>query len=70
MKDEVGGKVAIECYKRKQNRNRQYVLYHPCRILIIGGSKSGKTNAFLNLLNHQPDIDYIYIYIHIYIIYI
>ena len=43
MKDEVGGKVVIECYKRKQNRNRQYVLYHPCRILIIGGSKSRKT---------------------------
>ena len=30
---------------------------HPYRILIIGGSASGKTNALLNLINHEPDID-------------
>ena len=30
---------------------------HPCRILIIGGSGSGKTNALLNLINNQPDIE-------------
>ena len=30
--------------------------------LIIGGSGSGKTNAFLNLVNNQPDIDKIYLY--------
>ena len=35
---------------------------HPYRILIIGGSGSGKTNALLNLINHQPDIDKIYLY--------
>ena len=29
----------------------------PERILIIGGSGSGKTNALLNLINYQPDID-------------
>ena len=30
---------------------------HPYRILIIGGFGSGKTNALLNLINNQPDID-------------
>ena len=30
--------------------------------LIIGGSGSGKTNALLNLINNQPDIDKIYLY--------
>ena len=33
---------------------------HPYRILIIGGSGSGKThylkNSFFNLINHQPDV--------------
>ena len=36
--------------------------HHPYRILIIGGSGSGKTNALLNLINNQPDIDKIYLY--------
>ena len=31
-------------------------------ILIIGCSASGKTNALLNLINHEPDIDQIYLY--------
>ena len=30
---------------------------HPYRILIIGGSGSGKTNTLLNLKNKQKDID-------------
>ena len=33
---------------------------HPYRILIAGGSGSGKTNSLFNLINHQPDIDKIY----------
>ena len=39
--------------------------YHPYRIIIIiliGDSGSGKTNALLNLINNQPDIDKIYLY--------
>ena len=32
------------------------------RILIIGGSWSGKTNVLLNLIEIQPDIDKIYLY--------
>ena len=35
---------------------------HPYRILITGGSGSGKTNALLSLINNQPDIDKIYLY--------
>ena len=35
---------------------------HPYRILIIGGSGSGKKNALLNLINHEPDIARIYWY--------
>ena len=35
---------------------------HPYRILIIGGSGSGKTNALINFKNEQGDIDKIYLY--------
>ena len=35
---------------------------HPYRVLIAGGSGSGKTNALLNLINNHPDIDKIYLY--------
>ena len=35
---------------------------HPYRIIIIGGSGSGKTNALINLINKQNDIDKIYLY--------
>ena len=33
---------------------------HPSRIVIYGGSKSGKTNSSFNLINRQSDIDHIY----------
>ena len=39
-----------------------YVPDHPYIILIKGGSGSGKTNALLNVINNQPDIDKIYLY--------
>ena len=35
---------------------------HPCRIMIIGGSVSAKTNALLNLINEQNDTEKIYLY--------
>ena len=35
---------------------------HPRKVLIIGGSGSVKTNALLNLVNNEPDIDKIYLY--------
>ena len=31
-------------------------------ILTFGDSISGKTNALINLTNHEPDIDKIYLY--------
>ena len=48
--------------KTKHNPGWPYILDHPYRILIIGGSGSGKTDALLNLINKQPDIDKIYLY--------
>ena len=48
--------------KIEHNSKWPYILDHPYRILIIGGSGSGKTNALLNLINNQPDIDKIYLY--------
>ena len=48
--------------KLKHNPDGPYIPDHPYRILIIGGSRSGKTNTLLNLINNQPDIDKIYLY--------
>ena len=39
-----------------------YIPDHPYRILIIDGSGSGKTNALIDLINEQHDIDKIYLY--------
>ena len=39
-----------------------YIPDYPYRILIIGGSRSGKTNASLNLITNQQDTDKIYFY--------
>ena len=49
-------------YKTERNLKWPYIPDHLYRILIIGGSGSGKTNALLNLMNNQPDIDKIYSY--------
>ena len=46
----------------EHNKNLPYISDHPYRILIIGGSGSGKTNVLLNLIENQPDIDKIYLY--------
>ena len=35
---------------------------HLYKILIVGGFGSGKTNALLNLINNEPDIDKSYLY--------
>ena len=48
--------------KKKHNEKWPYIPDHSYRILIIGGSGSGKTNALLNLINEQNDIDKIYLY--------
>ena len=41
----------------KNNKKWPYIPDTLYRILIIGGSGSGKTNALLNLINEQDDID-------------
>ena len=46
----------------EHNSKWPYIPDHPYGILIIGGSGSGKTNALLNLINNQLDIDKIYLY--------
>ena len=48
--------------KNKHTKNWPHLPDHPCRILIIGGSGSGKTNLLLNLIENQSDIDKIYLY--------
>ena len=48
--------------KTEHNSKWLYIPDHTYRILIIGGSGSGKTNASLNLINNQPDIDKMYLY--------
>ena len=48
--------------ENKTKHSLKYIPDHPYRILIIGGSGSGKANALLNLIHNQPDIDKIYLY--------
>ena len=43
--------------KIKHNKYCPYILDHPYRILITGGSGSEKTNVLLNLIENQPDTD-------------
>ena len=47
---------------KRHNEKWPYIPGHPYRILIIGGSGSGKTNTLLNLINEQNDIYKIYLY--------
>ena len=48
--------------KTEHNSKWHYIPDHPYKILTVGGSESGKTNALLNLINNQPDIDKVYLY--------
>ena len=48
--------------KTEHNSKWPYIPDDPYIILIIGGWGSGKTNALLNLINNQSDIDKICFY--------
>ena len=42
--------------KTKFNSKWLYIPDQPYKILIIGGTSSGKTNALLNLINNQLEL--------------
>ena len=47
------------------NKKWSYILDHPYRMLIIGGSGSGETNELINLIKEQDSdelIDKIFLY--------
>ena len=46
---------------KEHNEKWSYIPDHPYRIIIIGDSGSGKTNALINLINEQNGIDKIYL---------
>ena len=48
--------------KTMRNKNWPYIPDQRYRILIIGGSGTGKTNFLSDLIENQPDIDKIYLY--------
>ena len=48
--------------KNEHNEKWPYIPHDPYRIIINGGSGSQKTNAFINLINEQNDIDKTYLY--------
>ena len=58
--------INLDSITNKNNKNHNekwpYIPNHLYRILITGGSRSGKTNTLLHLINEQDDIDKIYLY--------
>ena len=48
---------------KKCNSNWPEIPDYQYRILIIGGSASGKTNSLFTLINEEPDIDKIDLFI-------
>ena len=42
---------------KKQNKKWSEIPDHRYRTLTVWGSGSGKTNALLNIINNEPDID-------------
>ena len=54
--------INLDGITNENNEKWSYIPDHTYRIMIIGGSGSGKTNALLNFINEQDDIDKIYLY--------
>ena len=52
--------ITIENIKQ-HNSNWPEISHHPYIVLIVAGSGSGKTNALLNLINNEPDINKTYL---------
>ena len=59
--------INLDSITNENNKERYdkwpYIPDHLYKILITGGSGSGKTNALLNLIKEQDDIDNIYLYV-------
>ena len=49
--------INFDYITKEDNHNLPEIPDHSCRILIVGGSGSGKTSALLNLINHELYID-------------
>ena len=47
---------------KEHNEKWPYIPDHPYRIIIIGGSGSGKINTLINLIHEQNDINKIYLH--------
>ena len=41
---------------KDHNPNWPQIPYNPCRMLLTGGSGSGKANSLFNLIAQRPDI--------------
>ena len=48
--------ITNENNNRKHNEKWSYIPDHPYKILKIGGSGSGKTNALSNLINEKKTL--------------
>ena len=55
------GSITNESNK-EHNENWSYIPNYQSRILIIGGFWSGETNALINLIKEQDNIDKMYLY--------
>ena len=54
--------IILQKDKKEHNPIWPQIFDHPYRILIVGHSGSGKTNALFNLISQQPDVDKTYLY--------
>ena len=58
--------INLDCITNENNKEHNekwpYIPDHPQRMLIIGGSGSGKTNTLIILIKEQDDIEKIDLY--------
>ena len=58
--------INLDCITSENNKEHNekwpYIPDHPQRMLIIGGSGSGKTNTLIILIKEQDDIEKIDLY--------